>query len=71
MVLFLCCLMHKGDDFWPFQPGDVGFAASLLFATGTSCDPAKKPIFILMQYESSVISAACGLSCPLPSLLIP
>lgn len=53
VALLLCCLLHRGDDLWllHFSLVTVGFAASLLFATGTSCDPAKKPIFILVQEE--------------------
>lgn len=71
-ALLLCCPIHRGDDLWPlhFSLVTAGFAASLLFATGTSCDPAKKTIFIRVQDEDggSVIG---GFSCPFPCLLIP
>lgn len=44
VAFLLGCLLHRGDGLWllHFSLVSVGFAESLLFATGTSCDPTKK-----------------------------
>lgn len=44
VALLLSCLLHRGDDLWllHFSLVTVGFAASLVFATGKNCDSAKK-----------------------------